>query len=91
MLKNRKLLSPLSILMIIIIIGAGITWLIPAGRFDTLKFSNGQFEFTTDQGTQTLDASQAVLDSLHVSIPLASFQKRKHKESNCSPWHFSQN
>lgn len=88
MLKNRKLLSPLSILMIIIIIGAGITWLIPAGRFDTLKFSNGQFEFTTDQGTQTLDASQAVLDSLHVSIPLASFQNGNIKKAIAVPGTF---
>ncbi|MCO6498023.1 MAG: YfcC family protein [Chitinophagaceae bacterium] len=80
MLKKRKLLSPLTILMIIIIIGAIITWLVPAGRFDTLKYTNGQFEYSHDGENIMLEASQSVLDSLKVSIPLASFQNGSIKK-----------
>lgn len=88
MLKNRKLLSPLTILMIIIVIAAVITWLIPAGKFDTLNYQDGGFTYVTDSSSRKMEGTQATLDSLKIFIPLASFQNGNIKKPVSIPGTF---
>jgi uncharacterized ion transporter superfamily protein YfcC len=74
MLK-RKLPSPITILMGVIIIAALCTWLIPAGKYNTLSYSEGNtFQYSTASGDTTLSFSQATLDSLQIKIPLEKFK-----------------
>ena len=40
---KKNLLSPITILMIVIIIAAIATWLVPAGRYDTLSYNGKSF------------------------------------------------
>ncbi len=84
-MQKRKLPSPITILMIVIVFAALCTWLIPAGKFDTLSFSKpNNFilkSITTDKIKTdsvifreiSLPASQKTLDSLQIKIPLAKF------------------
>ena len=41
MIANRKILSPLTILMIVIVLAALATWVIPAGQYDRLSYTEG--------------------------------------------------
>ncbi len=74
MTASKKLLSPLSILMFVIVLAAAATWLIPAGRYDRLSYTEaGTFEYSSADTAYALPLTQATLDSLHISIPLATF------------------
>ncbi len=74
MTTNRKLLSPLSILMIVIVLAALATWLIPAGRYDRLSYTEGSsFSYIGTGGETALPLNQRTLDSIHINIPLESF------------------
>ncbi|HEX5025112.1 MAG TPA: hypothetical protein VFV68_07555 [Agriterribacter sp.] len=71
---TRKLPSPVTILMIVIVIAALATWLIPAGRYNTLAFAEGNgFVLNTADGDQLLPLTQHTLDSLQVRISLDKF------------------
>lgn len=73
MLK-RKLPSPITILMCVIILAALCTWLIPAGKYNTISYLEGKsFQYTTSSGDTTLNFSQATLDSLQIKIPIEKF------------------
>ncbi|RYF88405.1 MAG: YfcC family protein [Chitinophagaceae bacterium] len=75
MTKNKTLLSPLSILMIVIVLAALATWLIPAGQYDRIAYSSGQsFTYRNAQGEQQLPFAQRTLDSLRINIPLQNFE-----------------
>ncbi|RYZ94946.1 MAG: YfcC family protein [Sphingobacteriaceae bacterium] len=68
-------MSPISILMIVIVLAAIATWLIPAGRYDRLSYTAGSdFTYNSITGDQALPFTQKTLDSLKVNIPLKSFQ-----------------
>jgi uncharacterized ion transporter superfamily protein YfcC len=72
---KKRALSPISVLMIIIVLAAIATWFMPSGRYD--KLSNKQnelFVLTTEKGTLDLPFSQKTLDSLHVLIRLEKFR-----------------
>ncbi|MEP7253115.1 MAG: hypothetical protein ABI683_12070 [Ginsengibacter sp.] len=71
--KQRNLLSPITILMIVIVIAAVATWSVPAGRYDTLSFSENSFSVTQDSSSIALPFNQPILDSLHINIPLQKF------------------
>jgi len=73
MVKKRKLLSPISILMIVIVFAAIATWLVPAGRYNTLTFEDNLFKYNTDSSSLELPFSKQTLDSLHIFIPLEKF------------------
>ena len=75
MTEKKKLMSPISILMLVIVLAAVATWLIPAGRYDRLSYTEGKsFSYNTISGDKELPLSQQTLDSLHINIPLESFQ-----------------
>lgn len=68
-----KIPTPITVLMIVVIIAAVATWLLPAGRFNTLAYENDSFTIQTPGGTTQLPASQKTLDSLNILIPLSKF------------------
>jgi uncharacterized ion transporter superfamily protein YfcC len=74
-MQKRKLLSPITILMCVIILAALCTWLIPAGQYDTLSYSkeNG---FTINKADTAISVAskQATLDSLGIKIAIAKFE-----------------
>ncbi|MEJ7610431.1 MAG: hypothetical protein WKF88_04560 [Ferruginibacter sp.] len=73
-MRQRKLPSPLTILMGVIILAAICTWLIPAGKYDTLKYNDdNSFLFSRASGDTTLPFTQATLDSLGIQISPEKF------------------
>lgn len=71
----KKIPHPLAILMLVIILAAVATWLVPAGKFDTLTYAGKSFNLTKGDTEVTLPATQKTLDSLHISAPLAAFEQ----------------
>jgi len=72
---KEKALSPISVLMIIIVLAAIASWLMPAGKYDKLSNKqNEQFVLTRDNGSVDLPFTQKTLDSLHILIRLDKFR-----------------
>jgi uncharacterized ion transporter superfamily protein YfcC len=71
----KKLPSPITILMVVIIIAAIATWLVPAGKYSTLS-ANGDVSFTVASSDTaiTVPFTQKTLDSLQIKISLAKFE-----------------
>lgn len=74
MSKLNKLPSPLTILFMVIILAAIATWLMPAGEYNTLSYSNGSFTITNATGDKTVPCTQHTLDSLKILIKLSEFK-----------------
>ena len=70
----KKLPSPITVLVIVIIIAAIATWLLPAGEYNSLTYNNGAFNVSTPSGDKTLPATQHTLDSLKILITLDKFK-----------------
>lgn len=75
MSKMLKFPSAHSILILIATGVAILTWLIPSGQYDRLSYNSDKQVFIVDNLNKniTIPASQASLDDLGVSIPLAKF------------------
>lgn len=74
MAKTNSFLSPISILLLVIVIAAIGTWLLPAGQYNKLTANKQEsFVMTTPAGNVALPYSQKTLDSLHLIIPLEKF------------------
>ncbi len=74
-MAKRKLPSPITILMIVIIIAAIATWLIPAGEYNRLsKPEQETFLMMTTAGEIKLPFIQKTLDSLKIHISLEKFK-----------------
>ncbi len=72
---KRTALSPLTVLMIITVVAAVATWLLPAGKYNKLSNKNNSlFIVTTDGGNTEHPFSQKTLDSLHILIKLEKFK-----------------
>lgn len=75
MVTKRKLPSPITILMIVIVIAAACTWLIPAGQYNRLAYEEGSgFKISSNDHDTSLPLTQQTLDSLHIKISLESFK-----------------
>ncbi len=76
-----KLPSPITILMLMIVFAALCTFIIPAGKYDTLIYSkeNGFIIKSSDKET-AVPLSQHTLDSLQIKIPLAQFKNDEIKK-----------
>ena len=72
--KQRTFLTPLTILMVIIVIAAIATWLVPAGKYNTLAYKDGHFVIETPDSSFIAPFSKATTDSLHIQIPLRTFE-----------------
>ena len=76
--KKKKLEFPsaYTVLFIVLILAAILTWVIPAGKYSTLSYNGdtNMFEITAPDGTVTeMEATQATLDELHVNASLEKF------------------
>ena len=69
----RKLPSPLTVLMLVIVIAAIATWVIPAGKFNTIEYSNGSLIYHQQDKDIILPATQSTLDSLRLLIKIEKF------------------
>lgn len=74
-MKALKLPTAQTILLIITAIVALLTWIIPAGKYDSLAYDKSADSFvkTHLETTTSLPATQSTLDSLGVNIPLEKF------------------
>jgi uncharacterized ion transporter superfamily protein YfcC len=73
MAAKRKLPGPITILMIVIVLAAIATWLIPAGEFNKLSVANNSFVITNADSSINLPLTQHKLDSIHIKITLEKF------------------
>ncbi|MEO6637524.1 MAG: hypothetical protein ABIN25_04565, partial [Ginsengibacter sp.] len=73
-IKPKSLPSPLTLLMLAIILAAITTWLLPAGQYSKLSADNSSaFIISSNAVTVSLPFSQHTLDSLSIKIPLQKF------------------
>jgi uncharacterized ion transporter superfamily protein YfcC len=67
--------TPYSVLMLVLVVAAAATWLLPAGRYDTISYNADRkaLVVSTAQGERDLTAAQSTLDSLNIQISLQQF------------------
>src|ERR1051326_8249775 len=73
MLK-KNLPTPITVLMIVILVAAIATWTLPSGKYNTLSYENNAFVVRTTNSSAQLPATQKTLDSLDILITLDKFQ-----------------
>lgn len=74
MLSFRKLPTPITLLMLVIMLAAAATWLLPAGKYDSLAYrAEGDFELRSGEKVVHLPFTQHTLDSLHILVQLEKF------------------
>lgn len=74
--KPRALPTPLTLMMLVIIVAAITTWLLPAGQYSKLANNDNQnFIITSSTNTKTLPFTQNTLDSLSINIPIKKFEQ----------------
>lgn len=74
--KKRSFPTAFTVLFMVLILAAVLTWVVPAGSFERLTYTDdGQFQVTAiDGSTKEEKATQATLDKYHINIPLKSFK-----------------
>lgn len=74
-MKKLKFPTAQTILIIIAAAVALLTWLVPAGKYDSLAYNKDSNTFTRSnlKNSTTLEASQTTLDNLNIKIPLEKF------------------
>ena len=73
-MQKKKLLSPITILMVVIVLAALCTWVIPSGQYDTLSYSaDAGFSLNKKDTTISFAANQKILDSLGIKISVNKF------------------
>ena len=76
MIKKIKLPTATTLMMIVIILAAISTWILPAGQYSKLTSENNKaFVITSKTNTVSLPLTQKILDSLFIKIPLEKFIK----------------
>ena len=86
--KKRKFPTAFTVLFIVLVIAAILTYVIPAGSYDRLQYDsdNSQFVRIGSDGEETsLEASQEVLDELNVTVPLENFVRGDIKKPVAIP------
>ncbi len=73
MANKRSFPGPLPILMMVIILAAVGTWLLPAGQYSKLAVSGKNFTMVTDTSEINLPLTQKTLDSLGIKIQVQKF------------------
>src|ERR1700753_853753 len=71
--KKKSFPGPTAILMVVIILAAISTWLLPAGEYSKLSVNGKLFEVGSNSGATKLPLTQKTLDSLHIRIALQKF------------------
>ncbi len=71
----KKLPGPISILMAVIVIAAGATWMIPSGEYNRLSVhDDSTFSLVGSSGVRILPLTQHTLDSLKIRILIERFK-----------------
>ena len=73
MSKKRSFPGPIPILMMVIILAAVGTWLLPAGQYNKLAVTGKNFTMITDTSEINLPLTQKTLDSLGIKIQVQKF------------------
>lgn len=73
MANKRSFPGPIPILMMVIILAAIGTWLLPAGQYNKLSAGEKTFTMVTDTGEIQLPLTQKTLDSLGIQIKIEKF------------------
>lgn len=74
-MKKVKFPTAQTILIVIALVVAILTWLIPAGKYDTLKYNGADNTFAISSSVETINlpATQENLNELNIQIPLEKF------------------
>ncbi|UII24808.1 YfcC family protein [Fulvivirga maritima] len=74
--------TPYTVLIIVIVLCAGATWLLPSGSYDKLTYSSESDEFVihSQNTTQAVPANQNVLISLGIPIQIEKFRNGSIKK-----------
>jgi uncharacterized ion transporter superfamily protein YfcC len=73
MSDKKSFPGPIPILMIVIILAAVATWLLPAGQYNKLSVTGKTFTMATDSNEIVLPLTQKTLDSLGIQIKVEKF------------------
>ncbi len=73
MATKRSFPGPIPILMMVIILAAMGTWLLPAGQYNKLSVTGKTFTMVTDSNEVALPLTQQTLDSLGIQIKVEKF------------------
>ena len=73
MATKKSFPGPIPILMIVIILAAISTWLLPAGQYNKLSVTGKTFTIVTDTNEIALPITQKTLDSLGIQIKVEKF------------------
>jgi uncharacterized ion transporter superfamily protein YfcC len=75
LMKKIKFPTAQTILILIAAFVALLTWVVPAGKYDTLTYNKDSYTFTRSSlsSTNTLPATQQTLDELEIKIPIEKF------------------
>ena len=75
--RSISLPSAYAILMLVIVLGAALTWMLPAGRYDLLRYDQAHRVFVAERATgeETLPGEQTTLDRLGIQIRIEHFEK----------------
>ncbi len=89
-MSNKKSFpGPIPILMIVIILSAIGTWLLPAGQYNKMSVSGKFFTMVTDTNEVQLPLTQKTLDSLGLHIPVQKFINGDIRKSISVPGTFT--
>ena len=74
-MKKIKFPTAHSILLLIAVAVAALTWIVPAGKYDTLAYEKdtNKFQVSSSESSTNIAATQFSLDSLNIQIPLENF------------------
>ncbi|MTI19974.1 YfcC family protein [Fulvivirga sp. RKSG066] len=74
--------TPYTVLMLVIVIAAITTWLLPAGNYSTLSYDadSEKFKIESTDGTREIEASQEALDEMGILISMEKFESGKIKK-----------
>ena len=81
-MKKLKFPTPYTVLLLVIIFAAILTYLLPSGTYSTLSYSKAQNEFIiqTKDTLYSVPATQQELDKRAISIQLEKFTSEKIKK-----------
>jgi len=89
MAKKRSFPGPIPILMIVIVLAAAATWLLPAGQYNKLSVSGKTFSMVTDSNEIALPLTQKTLDSLGIQIKIEKFTNEEIRKPVSVPNSFT--
>jgi uncharacterized ion transporter superfamily protein YfcC len=87
--SKKSFPGPIPILMIVIILAAVCTWLLPAGQYNKLSVSDKSFSMATDSSEIKLPLTQHTLDSLGIHINVHKFTEGEIRKPVSVPGSFT--